>query len=54
MKIPGENRQLNFAPVSVPSADVDVALCVLGVRVSPLPSAVIEEYASAAGLLGNC
>ena len=51
MKIPGENRQLNFAPVSVSSMGVDVASCMLGVRVSPLPCAVIEEYASAARYL---
>lgn len=53
MKIPGENRQLNFAPVSVCRVGVDVAFCVIGVRVSLLPRAMIEEYASTASVLEN-
>lgn len=51
VKIPGENRQLNFVPVSVSGVGVDVASCMLGVRVSLLLSAVIEDYAQ---VLDNC
>lgn len=51
MKIPGENRQLNFAPVSVSGVGVDVVSCMLGVRVSLLPCGMIEEYTSAARCL---
>lgn len=52
--LPGENRQLNFAPVSVCRVGVDVAFCELGVRVSLLPCPMVEEYASAAWVLENC
>lgn len=53
MKVPGENRQLNFAPVSVCRLGVDVAFSVLGVRVSLLPCVMVEEHASAAWVLEN-
>lgn len=54
MKVPGENRQLNFAPVSVCRVGVDVAFRVLGVSVSLLPCAMVEEWAWAAWVLENC
>lgn len=53
MKVPGEKRQLNFAPVSVCRVGVDVAFCVLGMRVSLFPFTIIEEYAPAAWVLEN-
>lgn len=54
MKVPGENRQLNFAPVSVCRMGVDVAFSVLGVGLSLLPCVMVEEYASASWVLENC
>lgn len=52
--LPGENRLLNFAAVSVCRVGGDVAFCAFGVRVSLLPCAIVEEYASAAWVLENC